>query len=198
MANIRDFRIFLDPGHNGTWTGAYGNGLAEHEVVLDIAKSCKSRLEAYGATVGMSRTTHNALVASDKNLDLSKRVELSNAFNADIFVSIHNNSADSVSANGVETYTRVGGSTLVKNLAADVNSLVVSRTGMSARNPAVKEADYVVIKSGNNAWSILVEVGFISNTSDATKLGKLSVRTDAGNAIADSIKRFVDSLPESS
>ena len=194
MASISGVKVFIDAGHNGTHTGASGNGLNEHEVVLEIAKACNTQLLAYGAVTQMSRTTHAAL-SSDYNTDLNLRVERSNAFGANIFVSIHNNSNINTSANGLETYVRVGASSYAKALAAKVNSTLATRTGMVQRATPVPEADYRVIKSDNNAWAILAEVGFISNAGDAGKLNTAAERTVAGNAIAEAIKNYVATLP---
>jgi len=192
--SMKGYKIFIDPGHNATHTGASGNGLIEHQVVLDIANACNAQLQAYGATTRMSRTNHDAL-DSDYNRDLAARVNMSNNFGATIFVSIHNNNWDTAVPNGVETYVRSGASNYTKDLAARVNSMLASRTGMAQRDPAVKEANYRVIDSTNKAWAILTEVGFLSNAGDAGKLNTLAKRQTAGKAIADAIRTFTSTLP---
>lgn len=167
MSNIEQTKVFIDPGHGLPDPGAVSaSGLREMDVVLKIAEYTKSRLDAYGATSQMSRTGDNAL-SSDKNTDLNLRVERSNDFGANVFVSIHNNSHDTTSPNGVETLVGPDAS-LTRRLASEVNALVVSSTGFNARS--VVERDIRVIRSDNNAWAILVEVGFLSNVSDAQKL----------------------------
>lgn len=186
--SLAGYKIFIDAGHSNKWVGSRGNNLKEELVVLDIAKACKAQLEANGATVGMSRTDGTPVSSVSNSADLDARVMKSNNFGAHIFVSIHNNAHDTTSPNGVETFVRVGASSYTKSLAAKVNSSIASSTGMSQRNPAVKEVDYRVIMSDNKAWAILTEVGFITNPGDAAKLDTLSERQNTGRAIADGIR----------
>ncbi|UII55912.1 N-acetylmuramoyl-L-alanine amidase [Cytobacillus spongiae] len=165
------------------------------DVVLKIAEYANTKLKSYGATTAMSRTGDNAL-HSDKTTDLNLHVSRSNDFKANIFVSIHNNAAADTTVNGIETLVHPDSSPFVKTLASQVNSLVASRTGMNQRKyPVVNRSDVRVIKLDNKAWSILVEVGFLSNTSDASKLGTSATQQAAGNAIAEAIKNFMNSLP---
>lgn len=195
MASMTGKKVYIDAGHNGTHTGTTGNNLKEHEVVLDIAKACNAQLIAYGATTGMSRTNHNAL-SSNYTTDLNLRVERSNTFGANIFVSIHNNAHATTSPNGGETFVRPGASSFTKALAARVNSTVATRTGMAQRPTPVPELAFRVINDDNKACAILVEVGFLSNSGDAGKLNTLAKRNVAGNAITEAIKNHVATLPE--
>lgn len=196
MANIQNTKVYIDPGHGTPWPGASGNGLIERDVVLKIANACNTQLKAYGATTKMSRTTASALVTSSLAEDLNARVNGSNSFGANVFVSIHNNSATSTSANGVETLVHPEASSYNKALAAKVNQIVASRTGMNQRSTPVVDRDNLrVLYRDNKAWAILVEVGFLSNTADAGKLNTDAKCTTAGKAIAEGIKNYVDSLP---
>lgn len=105
--------IVLDPGH-GTPDGDPGatyewNGVTyiERDLNLKIAQYCKEELEKYdGVTVYMTRTTSNnglKLGAAEGEL-AGPLVKFAAERDADIFVSIHNNSATVSSANGSEVY----------------------------------------------------------------------------------------------
>lgn len=198
MSNITKTKVFIDPGHGDPWPGAVSaSGLMERVVVLSIANAASNRLRALGAQTQLSRTDSNALVRTNLDSDLTARVTKSNNYVPTIFVSIHNNAAESTAANGVETLVASGASSLTKNLASRVNSLVASRTGMNQRStPVVERSNIRVLYSDNRAvWRILVEVGFLSNASDASKLNTSTTRTAAGNAIADAIRDFVNAQP---
>lgn len=54
-SNIR--KIFIDPGHGGTDSGAVGNGLKGKDIVLSIAKKLGALLNGRGISIKYSRTT---------------------------------------------------------------------------------------------------------------------------------------------
>ncbi len=82
--------IVIDPGHGGKDRGAVGKlGSFEKDIVLEIAKGLRDRLLKRGAyEVLMTRE-------SDETISLNDRVEYANAYNADLFISIHINSSPS-------------------------------------------------------------------------------------------------------
>jgi len=93
-------RIVLDPGHGGKDPGAVGlSGLREKRVALDIALRTRRVLRRVlpGNRVYLTRTT-------DRYISLSRRTSFANEHDADIFVSIHANSARSRHIHGIETY----------------------------------------------------------------------------------------------
>ena len=91
--------IVLDPGHGGSETGAIGpSGVAEKELTLRLARSLKERLEStLGVRVVLTRD-------EDANLPLETRTAIANQNKADLFVSLHLNSALGAAARGAETY----------------------------------------------------------------------------------------------
>ncbi len=94
------FTIVIDPGHGGKDPGAAtrGGGLAEKELVLDLARRVASKLESrLQAKVLLTRN-------SDRYVTLARRKDLANRADADIFVSIHANASVDARARGVETY----------------------------------------------------------------------------------------------
>lgn len=90
--------VVLDPGHGGAEEGARGpTGLLEKDVVLDIARRLKTLIERDGTTVVLTRD-------EDRLLPLDERTAVANQNRAELFVSIHLNSAPMRSAFGAETY----------------------------------------------------------------------------------------------
>ena len=157
-SNIR--KVFIDPGHGGTDPGASGNGLYEKEVVLSIAKKVRNILISKGFEVELSRST-------DQYVSLSDRAAQANAWDADLFVSIHCNSATSSSANGTECYTHPTANTSTKSLSKNMASALASKLGLTNRGH--KEANFAVLRLSNMP-SILIETAFINNVNDANKL----------------------------
>ena len=86
--------IAIDPGHGG-WDPGKENRtlqLQEKTLTLDTAIRLKRLLEAAGYKVVMTRIDDHA-VAAKKDLDLPMRAEIADAAHADLFISIHFNSA---------------------------------------------------------------------------------------------------------
>ena len=78
--------IVIDPGHGGKDPGAVGKlGIYEKDIALEIAKSLRDRLAKHGKyEVLLTRE-------SDETISLNDRVEFANAYNVDLFISIHIN-----------------------------------------------------------------------------------------------------------
>ena len=90
--------IVVDAGHGGKDPGAIGfKGLQEKDIVLAVAKRVSERLRKKGHRVVETRKT-------DTFLELPDRTFIANKEDADLFVSIHANSAKSPAAYGIETY----------------------------------------------------------------------------------------------
>jgi N-acetylmuramoyl-L-alanine amidase len=91
-------RIALDPGHGGWEPGAIGQGgLHEKDVTLDVARRVGPVLTREGIAVLLTRE-------DDRYVPLEERTARANAFNADLFLSIHCNAAETRLRHGVETY----------------------------------------------------------------------------------------------
>lgn len=91
--------VVIDPGHGGKDSGAIGFGRKEKDVVLDVAllvKDCIKRAHPE-VSVYMTRST-------DVFIGLSGRAKYANKKKADLFISIHANSAENHRASGTETY----------------------------------------------------------------------------------------------
>lgn len=107
-------RIVIDPGHGGRDYGAPGylKGVHEKDVVLKIARRLAKKLRSkLQCEVFLTRN-------SDRYLTLEERTAIANTKNADLFISIHTNSARDRRAYGIETY--------FLNLATDEDAIMVA------------------------------------------------------------------------
>jgi N-acetylmuramoyl-L-alanine amidase len=93
------WHVVIDAGHGGKDPGAIGpSGLTEKDVVLDIARRLRDLLQQDPQwRVTLTRD-------SDVFIPLEERTAIGNAKDADLFVSIHANSAERPEASGIETY----------------------------------------------------------------------------------------------
>ena len=156
-------KIYIDPGHNcsGDDTGAVGYGLKEQDVSVQIGVILRELLLVSGQTVKMSRENITDTVAQGLSASLAGRYNAANSWDADIFVSIHCNSANT-KAYGCETYYYTG-SSKGRRLADCVQPELAKETGLC--NRGVKSANFAVIKH-TNMPAILVETAFIDNYDD--------------------------------
>ena len=91
-------RIVIDPGHGGKDPGAVSpSGIKEKDVNLRIARMLAKELRSKGIEVIMTRER-------DVFLPLEERAAIANSREADLFISIHINSAPAREARGMETY----------------------------------------------------------------------------------------------
>ena len=90
------YTIVVDAGHGGHDSGAVGNGYREKDIALNVAKKLAANLRK-DYNVVMTRT-------GDYFVPLQERANIGNKAKADLFVSIHLNSAGSSSANGAEVF----------------------------------------------------------------------------------------------
>ena len=98
LATIRT--VVLDPGHGGSNEGAVGvAGVYERFITLHTAQALQERLTTQfpDLRVILTRT-------DDVDVGLSERTHLANLYEADVFVSLHYNSAVNPEAHGVEVF----------------------------------------------------------------------------------------------
>ena len=91
--------IMIDPGHGGADSGTIGKmGTMEKDVALDIARRLKERL---------TKTGHYHVLMTregDVAVPLNKRVSMTQAARADLFISVHLNYLPAKPINIIETY----------------------------------------------------------------------------------------------
>ncbi|CEO04658.1 enterotoxin [[Clostridium] sordellii] len=179
-SNRNYYKVFIDPGHGGQDSGAVGNGNYEDELNLAVAKKVEQKLKAKGIEVKMSRY-------SDEFISLSDRAKMANQYAPDVFISIHQNSSDSMSANGTETYyhTRKGE---YSHYAQNIQSSAINETG--SRNRGIKSANFAVLRE-TNMPSALFESGFITNPTESANLANPNYQEKLADGIANGIERYL-------
>lgn len=145
-------KIFLDPGHGAHDPGAVGKNSKEKDNVLKVGLRLKTLLESAGHTVKMSRST-------DVFIELSERASMANAWGADYFISLHNNSATATSATGFETFIFNGAvSAATYKLQASIHNAIASKIGI--RDRGMKRQNLAVLRESAMP-AVLIEYAFI-------------------------------------
>ena len=98
----KDFTVVIDAGHGGKDPGAISANkkLYEKDVTLKVALMVGESIKKNHPEVKVLYTRK-----TDVFVGLNDRARMANKANADLFISIHTNAANSRTAKGVETYT---------------------------------------------------------------------------------------------
>lgn len=194
---IYDKILVLDAGHGGTDPGAAGNGIYESDCTLNIVKAAKKYFDKDGSVkVYYTRTTNTQanMTSGSSGLNTSTslraRTSLANTVDADLFISVHINSASNTSARGTEVYyssnnnLKNDGGLTASKLAQYAYDNMVAAVGSTKRG--VKTANFYVIRY-TNMPAILIETAFISNKQDAEILKSSEKVDQMGKAIYDTV-----------
>lgn len=153
--------VCIDAGHGGTDVGAVNEDRYEKDDNIKVAKLVKKYLEEKGIKTVMTRD-------NDNTVSLRQRCKIANKKEADIFVSIHRNSA--TAGQGIEIWT----SSLRKkddlNLANSIleklqETEIQDNRGVKSGTAKGMFTDYYVLKN-TKMPSCLIELGFISDNKD--------------------------------
>lgn len=184
--------VLLDAGHGGKDSGAVNGSYTEKEFNLTILyKKMKQYFQSGTVKAFWTR-------ANDTFIDLYERPKISSKAKADIFISLHMNSASSSSANGLEVYysknnkNKADSGLTSEKLAAFFQESLIEKIGCYDRG--YKSAEYVVVKY-NSVPAILIELGFITNSKDLSRLKNSQQQKKAAKAIYDTIVELFEQYP---
>ncbi len=185
--------VLLDAGHGGKDSGAVNGKYMEKDFNLSILYKKAKQYFNQSETIKAFWTR-----ADDTFINLYERPKLSKKAKADIFISLHMNSADSSAAKGLEVYyskinDSKGSSGLTsKKMAEFFQDSLISKIGCYDRG--FKSAEYVVCKY-NTVPSILIELGFITNSQDLSRMKSSKLQDEAAKAIYDTIEELFEKYP---
>lgn len=180
--------IMLDAGHGGYDAGSIAyDGTYEKDYNLKIAKKLGKVLTEKGYNVVYTRTSDSVSWPDDNLKDLQTRCKLAKKENADYFISIHLNASDyDDGAFGYEIYCDAQNKKTTKLSKSILKSLDALNYSTNRGLLDTNETPLYVV-SHNNVPSILIEAGFITDSSD---LDYIKYNTDSlAQAIATGIQK---------
>ena len=182
--------IVIDAGHGGYGdSGTYSSdgSIYECTITLNIALYLKEILEENGATVILTRDDDTGMTVND-------RLKFSRLTNADIFVSIHCDGSTDSSAYGVHTfYYNSFSYSLAENIQEQLVSLYRNYLYTDSSSSAYTNLDLgtnfypFAVTRAENCPSVLVECGYLTNSTDQTLLENETMQYNLAVAIAQGI-----------
>lgn len=177
--------IVIDPGHGGKDGGCFQNGIAEKDVVLSISKKLNTALANNNYIPIMTRDKDNFIELVDRPL-------IANKAGANMFLSIHANSA-TPAASGVEVWynsldKKYSKGAESKVLAKTLSDEIAAKTG--ANNRGAKESNGFAVLKRTEVPSALIEVGFLSNKEESKLLIQDQYQNKIVQAIVDGVNKF--------
>jgi len=169
--------IVIDPGHGGHDTGANSGRVFEKHLNLDVSRRLEIQLRRRGYRTVMTRNR-------DEYIPLIKRSHIANRYRNSIFVSIHFNWSWRSSAYGIETfyYSYTG-----YKMASKIHASIVRK--LRPEDRGVKRGKFSVLRN-TRAPAILVEGGFISNSSERKRMLQAWYRQALAESISSGISIY--------
>lgn len=179
-------KVVIDAGHGGTDGGATGNDIIEKEYNLLISEYIHERLNDLGIENKMVRTT-------DETVEPTERVErILDAFGNSSNVLVISNHINAGGGEGSEIiYALRNSDTFSKKIATELeNNGRVVRKYYQRRYPSDSSKDYYFIhRNTGNTEAVIVEYGFLDNTTDAELLKKYW--KDYAEAVVKAIAEYI-------
>ncbi|MFK2826633.1 N-acetylmuramoyl-L-alanine amidase [Bacillus sp. B190/17] len=212
QANNKPFLVVIDPGHQEKanleqepigpgaketkykvtgGTSGITTKKPEYVLTLEASNLLKAQLEKKGFQVIMTRTSHNV------NISNRERAEIANNHNADLFVRIH--------ADGAESAAVSGFSILVPSKENPYTQPIYDKSYTAAQSVlSIVSAEVPLHQNGiffrsdmsGFNWSrvpvILPEIGFMTNAQEDQKLSDDAYLTNLMTLLAEGIEQYAD------
>ncbi len=182
--------VVIDPGHGGKDAGATTrNGIKEKDIALGIA----SKIVVLNNTLFKDPLILFLTRYTDTLISLGDRTQLSKKLKADIFISIHCNQAINRTASGTEVFIHPKREVQTEEsayLGFAIQKGLADILGIKKRG--LKYGNFQVLRdNSNNSASILLELGFLSQTDEAIYLSKEESQNAVALVILQSIIKFL-------
>lgn len=180
LSYLKGKRVVIDPGHGGKDSGAIGSHFDTLEKILNLEVSnlLKTKFEAAGAKVSLTRTT-------DRFISLQNRVSHSSSEKADVFLSIHHNTHENSKINGTITYFYSNGDD--RQLANTIQKELVKSNGL--KDLKARQGNFYVLRE-NPQLAVLIELGFLTNYNDELTVKTSKFQENSSNGILHGVAKY--------
>ena len=185
--------IYLDAGHGGADSGAFYKNVKESDLNLVITNKVMELLKKDGAIVYLTRYGDYDLSVSNawnrKRSDLSRRANIINQSNCDLYLSIHLNAEDSGTLHGAEVYydtINPDNEKIAEIFQKEFKKYL--NTDRDYKENSTKYLQRRVSRPG-----VLLEVGFLSNASERSLLRSDTYQNKIASVIRNAVNIYFSS-----
>ena len=180
--------IVIDPRHGGEDPGKVGvNGALEKDINLQMAQKLKSKLEARGLHVQMTREDDQ--VPNKKSDDMKQRLSLIEEIKPTLVISIHQNSFSDDNVRGAQVFYYTN-SEAGRGAAECVQASLREFDSTNTREIKANSEYYLLKKTP--VPIIIVECGFLSNPEEAEFLVVNEYQEEITESICSGILKWLD------
>ena len=193
-------KIFIDPGHGGEDPGCNDPrlGIYEKDINLIVGQLIREILKKTEAEIIMSRENDRDYVLpkdqrgnlTKKLSDLNIRIKMAEDAKADVFVSLHVNTTKKSSYSGAEAFYNPANPYSVL-LAQNIQNHLRNIPNMTKR--IAKPGDYYILNN-TSMPSVIVEMGYLSNSKEKELLMKKSYQENLALAISRGLVDYFENL----
>jgi N-acetylmuramoyl-L-alanine amidase len=181
---LRGKRIVVDPGHGGPDRGVVVAGVAEADMMWDLARRLVGRMAATGMDAMLSRQENTCPAETE-------RAAFANAANADLVLSLHTDASYSMHAQGLATFHFGSGSgatsTVGEALAGFIQRELLIRTAMFDCRSQARTWELLRLTS---MPTVRIEVGYLTHLGDRARLLDPAFRDVVAEGILVAVKRL--------
>lgn len=175
------YKVVIDPGHGGKDKGSTGvDGNYEKDFTLTLGKKVRERLEAETDIKVLMTRDDDSFISQDSR----DRPKLANEQDADIFISLHQDSFEDPAVTGTESFYYDDESEL---LAEIIQENVTEATGFRDRGFGKKD---LFVCRDTDMPAVLIEVGYLTNPRDQKKMQTDSFQDKIADSIVDGIEAY--------
>lgn len=209
----QEWTIIIDPGHGGEDIGCQSqDGLIEKDIVLGISKEVQQIGEQGGLSILLTRN-------KDLPMKRLQRVQFSNQNQGQLFLSVHCNASYSAGHKGIRIYlnnsngllrfrqrpiTLIGRESLniltqddFLNQSKDFARILEKEMNFLVEDPIEIIELPLISLSDIYMPAVLIEIGYLSNIDDVTRLSKPEHITELSKSIVRSIQIYSASVNKS-
>lgn len=184
---VYDKVVVIDAGHGGRTPGATKQGVKEKDIDLAIVLQLKEIFEESDANIGVYFTR-----TDDSNPTFDQRAQLANKSNADLFISIHNNSTGSGRMSGTKGTQVMYSETSEESEKLATLCLEEVTAALGSKNKGLVKGNSIYIIRTSEVPVALIEVGFMTNEEELELLRTEEYQRKAAEGVYNAILRAFD------
>ena len=184
---LAGLQVLIDPALGPARSRHDVGGMADHEIVYDVARRLRGHLVALGAQALLSR-------APDATPAPSERARLANDLDVDVLVSVAVGAMPGSDARGAAAYYFGDGEVTSDRGRRLADHCVDATAELLATDNCHAHASTSAILRESRCPATTVEIGFVTHPEEGPRLATTAFRQAAARALATGVRRWASSM----